>query len=151
MTWNTYDQAVRDLLTEARRLQALDGFPAGAGSAWFAKRGLPGVRWIATERHGAFGGVAGLVMDGHWNLAAVGPEHGGCGDITFAVLMAEHVLDWTELTALAATALTHRIVRLVPQSADFVERLMIQYTRNTLATRSENRDHVLQPFREDRR
>lgn len=121
------DAAVQRLIDEAMRLQAEDGFPGPTpvGSAWFRLHGLPPVRWVTTERvwdaarmmH--FGGDAALVMDGHWHQAATLR-----GSRLPAVLLAEHVQDRPALSALAGLILAGGYVRLVEQSAEYVQRLI---------------------------
>ncbi len=122
------DAAVQRLIDEAMRLQAEDGFPGPTpvGSAWFRLHGLPPVRWVTTERRGHLGGGdAALVMDGHWHQAvALRGFLGGRGVLAFVVLLAEHVQDRPALSALAGLILAGGHVRLIEQSAEYVQRLM---------------------------
>lgn len=63
-------------------------------------------------------------MDGRWHQAAVPRGSGGRGVLAFVVLLAEHVQDRPALSALAGLILAGEHVRLVEQSAEYVQRLM---------------------------
>ena len=121
------DPTVQSLIDEAVRLQAEDGFSKPrlpVGSAWFRLYGLPDVRWITTERRGLGGGAAALVMDGRWHQAVVPNGPGGRGVLAFVVLLAEHVHDRPALSALTRLILAGGHVRLVEQSAEYVQCLV---------------------------